>query len=158
MSKFSAKKNVNAKWCHAKKNVQVQLVARPNGPRGESMMCASVSERGARELDGSSQDRKKKEPKGPDKGSEQGAGLGRPGWDMDTVGWDAKGDWGCSRAAEKDKKAPAAPPALSFLVFRLPVSQTLLGAFGVGTHLLLASSAWLNGVRGVLVTSNQPSR
>ncbi|KAH8844926.1 hypothetical protein MCOR07_008611 [Pyricularia oryzae] len=52
---------------------------------------------------------------------------------MDTVGWDAKGDWGCSRAAEKDKKAPAAPPALSFLVFRLPVSQTLLGAFGVWT-------------------------
>lgn len=56
----------------------------------------------------------KKEPKGPDKGSEQGAGLGRPGWDMDTVGWDAKGDWGCSRAAEKDKKAPAAPPAFFF--------------------------------------------
>ncbi|TLS27619.1 hypothetical protein PpBr36_05404, partial [Pyricularia pennisetigena] len=46
---------------------------------------------------------------------------------MDTVGWDAKGDWGCSRAAEKDKKAPAAPPARSFAP-RLPVSQTLLGA------------------------------
>ncbi|TLD20317.1 hypothetical protein PspLS_08597 [Pyricularia sp. CBS 133598] len=66
-------------------------------------MCASVSERGAPGAG--------RNPKGQARVLSRGQGWAGPVWDMDTVGWDAKGDWGCSRAAEKDKKAPAAPPA-----------------------------------------------